>query len=189
MLKIPSFFLKNVANGSELSFISYLTMSRKNVLIGEDSIINCRFSIDKPEARISIGARCFIGKSHLVSAHKINIADDVVISWGVTITDHDSHSLNWNVRKNDVINWKSNKKDWTDINLAEINIENKVWIGFNAILLKGITIGEGSIIAAGSIVTKNVPPYTLVAGSPARIIKKLDIHKSNTHLTHNHKTT
>jgi acetyltransferase-like isoleucine patch superfamily enzyme len=49
-----------------------------------------------------------------------------------------------------------------------------VWIGFNAIILKGVHVGEGSVIAAGSVVTKDVPPYCVVAGTPARIVKELN---------------
>lgn len=50
---------------------------------------------------------------------------------------------------------------------------NKVWIGFNAIILKGVTIGEGAIVAAGAVVTKDVPAWTVVAGNPAVVVKKL----------------
>ncbi len=53
-----------------------------------------------------------------------------------------------------------------------VRIEDDVWIGARAILLKGITIGKGSIIAAGSVVTKDVPPYTIVGGNPAKVIKR-----------------
>jgi acetyltransferase-like isoleucine patch superfamily enzyme len=52
-------------------------------------------------------------------------------------------------------------------------IEDKVWIGMDALILKGVTIGEGSVVAARSVVTKDVPPYSLVAGNPARVVKSL----------------
>jgi maltose O-acetyltransferase len=54
-------------------------------------------------------------------------------------------------------------------------INDKAWIGFNAILLKGVVIGEGAVVAAGSVVTKDVEPWTMVAGNPARVIKRLTI--------------
>ncbi|MFN7691728.1 MAG: DapH/DapD/GlmU-related protein, partial [Bacteroidota bacterium] len=54
-----------------------------------------------------------------------------------------------------------------------IVIHDKVWISFNAIILKGVTIGEGAVVAAGSVVTKDVAPYTMVAGNPAKFIKNV----------------
>ena len=55
-----------------------------------------------------------------------------------------------------------------------IRVEPNVWIGFDACVLPGVTIGEGSIVGAKSVVTRNVPPYTVVAGNPARAIRQLD---------------
>ena len=56
--------------------------------------------------------------------------------------------------------------------ISPILIGNDVWIGTNVIVLGGTTIGDGAVIGAGSVVTKNVPPYAIVVGSPARVIKK-----------------
>lgn len=61
------------------------------------------------------------------------------------------------------------KKPENDLNIF---VQDDVWIGSRSIILKGVTIGEGSIVGAGSVVTKDVPPYTIVGGNPARIIKK-----------------
>jgi acetyltransferase-like isoleucine patch superfamily enzyme len=64
-----------------------------------------------------------------------------------------------------------------DIQSAPVVIEDHVWIGFNVGILKDVTIGKGAIIGAGSIVTENVEPFTIVAGNPAKIIKKLQLLK------------
>jgi acetyltransferase-like isoleucine patch superfamily enzyme len=64
-------------------------------------------------------------------------------------------------------------KEITNVDSAPIIIEDHVWISFNSIILKGVTIGKGAIIAAGSVVTKDVAPFTLVAGNPAKLIKHL----------------
>jgi galactoside O-acetyltransferase len=109
-----------------------------------------------------------------VAAKNINIGNDVIMSWGVTISDHDSHSLDNNLRARDVVDWGQGRKNWDDIKVAEVVVENNVWIGFNAIILKGVTLGQGSIVGAGSVVTRDVPPYSVVAGNPARVIKVLD---------------
>ena len=60
-----------------------------------------------------------------------------------------------------------------DVIRKPIVIKDKAWIGFNSIILKGVTIGEGAIVGAGSVVTKDVPPYTIVAGNPARIVREI----------------
>jgi len=56
-------------------------------------------------------------------------------------------------------------------NDQDVVIEDGVWVGCNVIILKGVTIGRGAVVAAGSVVTKNVPPYSIVGGNPAKIIK------------------
>jgi galactoside O-acetyltransferase len=98
-----------------------------------------------------------------------------MISWGVTITDHDSHSTQFSIRSNDVQKWKNGIKEWNGVSIRPVIINDKAWIGFNAILLKGVVIGEGAVVAAGSVVTKDVEPWTMVAGNPARVIKRLTI--------------
>jgi acetyltransferase-like isoleucine patch superfamily enzyme len=143
------------------------------VLIGKDSIVNCRIAFDHPDGEIAIGQRSYIGASHLVCHTAIRIGDDVIISWGVTIVDHDSHSLRWEDRRSDVSNWMTDKKDWGKVAIAPVTIADKVWIGFGASVLKGVTIGEGSVIAANTVVTRDVAPYTLVAGNPGRVIRTL----------------
>ena len=64
-------------------------------------------------------------------------------------------------------------KDWSNVKSKPIKICDKVWIGFNAIVLKGVTIGNGAIIGAGAVVTKNVEPNCIIAGNPAVVIKKI----------------
>ncbi|NEO21419.1 MAG: hypothetical protein F6K57_19365 [Moorea sp. SIO4A5] len=96
-----------------------------------------------------------------------------MISSGGGIFDHDSHSLDSEKRSNDVVDYIQEKKDWTHVNICNVKICDKSWIGYNVIILKGITIGEGAVVGAGSVVTKDVPPYKLVAGNPAIVIKSL----------------
>lgn len=148
--------------------------------IGEDSIIEARFIFETKNGLIEIGDRTFIGGgTNLICIDNITIGNDVLISWGCTLMDNNSHSLLWGQRKNDVKDWKKgideNKigkyKDWTNVEHLPIIIKNKAWIGFNVIILKGVTIGEGAIVAAGSVVTKDVPDFAVVAGNPARIVK------------------
>ena len=148
--------------------------------IGRDSMIEGRFIFEKETGNISIGERVFIGGgTTFICIEQINISDDVMFSWGCTVIDNNAHSLVSAERKNDVLDWKKgveqNKvgayKNWSVVKSAPIIVKSKAWIGFNVILLKGVTIGEGAVVGAGSVVTKDVPDYAVVAGNPARIIK------------------
>nr|WP_262922778.1 DapH/DapD/GlmU-related protein [Roseivirga pacifica] len=63
------------------------------------------------------------------------------------------------------------------VSLSEIVVNNDCWIASNATILAGVTIGEGSIIAAGAVVTKDIPPYSIVAGNPAKVIKSRKVER------------
>ncbi len=143
-----------------------------SVKIDEQSQIEGALIFDRENASICIGKRAFINGS-LIASESIDIGDDVLISWGVTIVDHNSHSICFSQRSEDVLNWRMEKKDWSHVKIAPVKIFDKAWIGFNAIILKGVTIGEGAIVGAGSVVTKNVPAWTIVAGNPARTIREI----------------
>lgn len=156
--------------------VNYLELRmKKNCLlkVGKKSKVDGKLVFEKEGARIAIGKNTFIGTSNLICTEEIDVGDDVLISWGCTIIDSDSHSVHWKYRKNDLSDLYQGKKDWTHVNTKKITIHNKVWVGMNSIILKGVSIGEGSIIAAGSVVTKNVPAYTTVGGNPASFIKKI----------------
>ena len=105
-------------------------------------------------SNLIIGSNLFVNSNASIYVRDcIKIGDEVVISQNVIIRDSDVHHV-------------SGKE-----NHGPIVIGNHVWIGTNAIILKNVTIGDGAIVAAGSVVTKDVPPRTIVAGNPARVIK------------------
>jgi len=143
------------------------------VSIGEMTECNAILLFDRPQAEITIGNRCFLGKSTIVAASSVTIGDDVMLSWGVTITDHDSHSLDFDKRANDVTEWRHGRKCWDHVAVSPVTIQNKAWIGFGATILKGITIGEGAIVGAQAVVTRDVPPWSIVGGNPAKLIRQL----------------
>jgi acetyltransferase-like isoleucine patch superfamily enzyme len=138
--------------------------------IGEGSIVEASLVSEREGVFISIGRNSFIGSSLIASAGRIEVGDDVLISWGCNIVDHNSHATRWSLRQNDVKDWYHGKKDWTHIEVKPVKIGNKAWLGLNVIILKGVEIGEGAVVAAGSVVVKNVPPWTIVAGNPAKPI-------------------
>lgn len=124
-------------------------------------------------SKISIGKRVVIRPNTMLFAEPIYeggyiyIEDDVLIGSGVQI-----YTTNHNYTNPDIliINQGSTVKD--------VILKKGCWVGANAIILPGITIGENSVVAAGSIVTKSVPDKVLVAGNPAKIIKELEIKTS-----------
>ncbi|MBI5136924.1 MAG: hypothetical protein HZA24_06245 [Nitrospirae bacterium] len=87
--------------------------------------------------------------------------------------DHDSHSLAFNERQHDVADWMAGRKDWTHVNRAPVRIRDRAWIGARSMILKGVEVGQGAVVGGGAVVTRDVPPWTIVAGNPARVIREL----------------
>jgi acetyltransferase-like isoleucine patch superfamily enzyme len=160
--------------------IRKIGQNQKRIFIGSDTIINGEFILEKETGEIKIGDRTFIGGGIFICINKIEIGNDVMFSWGCTVIDNDAHSLVAALRRKDVADWKKGIeegrigafKDWTNVNNSPVIIKDNAWIGFNSIILKGVTIGEGAIVGAGSVVTKDVPDFAVVAGNPAKIIKQ-----------------
>jgi acetyltransferase-like isoleucine patch superfamily enzyme len=170
----------NTSNIDTLSLQLRNAENRTYVTIGEDCLILGTFIFETTKGKIDIGNRVFIGgNTNFYCIDSITIGDDVMFSWGCSVIDNNSHSLISYERINDVKDWKKGieencigkYKNWNVVKKAPIVIKNKAWIGFNTIIMKGITIGEGAIVAAGSVVTKDVPDYAVVGGNPAKIIK------------------
>lgn len=158
---------------------------RKDISLEIDgnSMIGCNFIFESTQGYIKIGERTFINAgTNLISRTRIDIGNDVTIGWGCYIYDHNSHSLDWQDRVDDLKRQREDyyeqinfitSKNWDTVKSAPIKICDKVWIGFNAVILKGVTIGEGAVIAACAVVTKDVPPYTVAAGNPAKVVKNI----------------
>jgi acetyltransferase-like isoleucine patch superfamily enzyme len=163
----------SVAASARVNFRGIYSRPPGELTIGEGTIFEGRIASDRAGSCVVIGQHTFVGNSSIVTAERVEIGDDVLISWGCTIVDHDSHALSWAQRQGDVRQFYRGDKDWTHVNVRSVKICNKVWMGFNVIVLKGVTIGEGAVVAAGSVVTRDVPAFTLVAGNPARAIRSV----------------
>jgi acetyltransferase-like isoleucine patch superfamily enzyme len=155
---------------------------RNYVTIGEKSVINADFIFETETGKIDIGNNVHIGGANFICRTGISIGNDVTMAWGITLYDHNSHSVNWEDRMNDnhqcyddLLKYGNNitNKDWSNVVQKPIRIEDKTWIGFDVTILKGISIGEGAIIGAKSVVTRNIPAWTVAAGNPAKVIKHL----------------
>ena len=132
--------------------------------------------ISMADGRIEIGGdSCIYRDTVIGSVESIRIGRYAVISNHVHIYDNNNHPTDPETRKKMTVEgfhtpaWR-----WENSEHAPIVIGDNVWIGEYSAILKGVTIGEGSIVASHSVVTKDVPPYTIAAGNPARIVKHLE---------------
>ena len=125
---------------------------------------------------IEIGDGCYVGKNTVIrAANSVKIGNHVLIAHNVTIIDTDSHEIDSRERALSYIKMltEGHAKEPGNVLNAAITIKDYTWISFNVSILKGVTIGEGAIIGAGSVVTHDVPDYCLACGNPARVIKSL----------------
>lgn len=175
-------------NDSNIRFDVMETLEdRKYVSIGKNGIINANFIFESNKGEVIMGDNVHLGGVTFISRNRIEIHNDVTMAWGITIYDHNSHSIFWEHRKGDnhqsykdYLSYNGNtvvSKDWSCVVDAPILIESKVWIGFDVTIMKGVTIGEGAVIGAKSVVTKNVKAWTVVAGNPAVVVKYLPEYK------------
>lgn len=144
--------------------------------VGDYAYIDGRISLLTAESRCRIGHHSFLAAgAHLWILGMMIVGDYVHIAPGVDIFDNDSHSLDWEQRRRDAINVFELKQpiDYARVGQAAVVIEDDAWIGVKSTILKGVRIGRGAVVAAGSVVTRDVPPFTLVAGNPAREIRQL----------------
>ena len=130
-------------------------------------------SMNKGEIVIGDHTAIF-SRSIVGSGQSIRIGSCVVISNQVHIYDNNNHPIDPDVRHQMCLEgFHTESWRWGNAVSKPIVIEDDVWIGENSTILKGVTIGRGSVVACCSVVTKDVPPYTIVAGNPARVVKEL----------------
>ena len=138
-----------------------------NVVASSDKMVRLAIWSEQPDkGRIQIGNYCLICPGvRIGSAHGITVGDNCMIASNVYVTDSDWH---------DIYNRISIGKT------APVTIENNVWIGDSAIVCKGVTIGENSIVGAAAVVVDDIPANCVAAGNPARVVKQLDAAESFT---------
>lgn len=129
--------------------------------LGDYSVIESFACINNAMGDVIIGDHTRIGLHNTIIG-PVEIGNNVNLAQGITVT-----ALNHNFSD-------TNKRiDEQGVSTNPVTIEDDVWVGANAVILPGVTIGEHCVVAAGAIVTKDVPPHSLVAGVPAKVIKKI----------------
>ena len=129
--------------------------------LGDYSVIESFACINNAVGDVVIGDHTRIGLHNTIIG-PVDIGNHVNLAQGITVT-----ALNHNFSD-------TNKRiDEQGVSTNPVTIEDDVWVGANAVILPGVTIGEHCVVAAGAIVTKDVPPHSLVAGVPAKVIKKI----------------
>lgn len=136
----------------------------------------CSFSIGV-NGSCKVGDFTLMNGALVMAEERIEIGSHCLISWNVGIADSDFHPLAPAQRIIDahaLAPFFKDRPPRPKLRTAPVIISDNVWIGMNAIILKGVTIGENSVVAAGAVVTKSVPPNVVVAGNPAVVTKQLD---------------
>lgn len=194
---IKGFQLKSMLYTCICTIYTYFLSNLKGVSIGKNNSFNgCPYIVRSPYSKIKIGDNCIVNSAFksnnigvfsrsrivtdnhgaeilignnvgmtsvtLFASEKIEIGDGCLIGGNVLITDSDWHSLDYNDRNN------KNK-----IGRAPVIVGKNVFIGTRSIILKGVEIGDNSVIGAGSVVSKSIPANVIAAGNPCKIIKNI----------------
>jgi acetyltransferase-like isoleucine patch superfamily enzyme len=129
--------------------------------LGDYSVIESFACINNAVGDVIIGDHTRIGLHNTIIG-PVDIGSHVNLAQGITVS-----ALNHNFSD-------TNKRiDEQGVSTNQVTIEDDVWVGANAVILPGVTIGEHCVVAAGAVVTKDVPPHSLVAGVPAKVIKSI----------------
>ncbi|MBN1186298.1 MAG: acyltransferase [Bacteroidales bacterium] len=156
--RIVRFPKSQIIIGKNCNFKSY---SGSN-LVGINH--KCNIVTLNSKAKITVGDNSGFSGVVIAAAQRIIIGNNVLLGANVTVTDTDWHSSK-----------SKNRNISSDVNVKPIYIENNVWIGLNSVVLKGVKIGENSIITPNSVVHKDIPANCIAGGNPCIVIKQIDI--------------
>lgn len=166
---------------SKLAQISNDALNRNAIKLGSGVSIDGILQVFYGEGHITIGDMSYVGpNSRIWSSVDIRIGSHCLISHNCNIIDSNSHPIDAQLRRLDYENIYNGGKGLSDkVSCKPIELGDDVWIGANSCIMKGVTLGDRTIVAAGSVVTKSFPSDVIVAGNPAKIVKVLDKEKMN----------
>lgn len=141
--------------------LSIRSWPRTNPLVPHHPVV---LATRKPGAVIRVGDNCGFSGTTVVADERIEMGDRVQIGSNASVVDTDFHPLTPEGRA----------RDFNAGTAAPIVIKDKVFVGMDSLILKGVTIGEGNVVGAGSVVSKDVPPRSVVVGNPAQVVQEVD---------------
>jgi acetyltransferase-like isoleucine patch superfamily enzyme len=162
----------------ETSFSFHLYRSEAEVGVrigrGASTYLGTMFDVG-PRGRVSLGDFALVHGARIICDQEIEIGDYALVSWNVVLMDSYRVPIDPTERRSELERVPGRAMRYIDAEVAArpIRIGKNVWIGFESCVLPGVTIGEGSIVGARSVVVEDVPPYTIVAGNPARVIRRI----------------
>lgn len=178
-LKWKNAMCRSVTNTGEKSMfhqesrVFNLQNNRTRIKVGRYTHIRGELLVFAHGGSIEIGDYCYVGESSRIwSANNIRIGNRVLIAHNVNIHDNNAHPRDAEERHRQQVHiiTKGHPTEQPGLNEKPVLVSDDAWIGFNATVLKGVTIGKGAIVGACSVVTKDVPDHAIVAGNPAVII-------------------
>jgi acetyltransferase-like isoleucine patch superfamily enzyme len=165
-------FGANTIVTTEQAFKRFRSKCEDALVIGDHCTMDgVQFAIGE-RGRVRIGDFCYFTNAVLMCELELVIGNYVVIGWNVSIADGDFHPIQPALRIADAIACSplANGRPRPEVTLKPVVIEDDVWIGPNATILKGVRIGAGAVIEAGTMLTRDVPPRARVMGNPAQIV-------------------
>jgi acetyltransferase-like isoleucine patch superfamily enzyme len=167
------------------SFQLFRSQAADAVRIGRGSSIYLGVMFDVgTQGRVSIGDFTLINGARIICDAEVSIGDYCLISWNTVFMDTRRLPQNAAARRQEleITSTREPRRFESEAPAQPIRIGRNVWIGFDACVLPGVTIGEGAVIGARSVVVEDVPPFSVAVGNPARIIRKLDPPKLTEHV-------
>ena len=142
---------------------------------GASTYLGTMFDVG-PRGRVELGEYALVHGARIICDAEVIIGDYALISWNVVFMDTYRLPREARERRKELERVPAHplRVAAAEVPAQPIHLERNVWIGFDACVLPGVTIGEGSIVGAKSVVTESVPAFTVVAGNPARVIRQLD---------------
>jgi acetyltransferase-like isoleucine patch superfamily enzyme len=157
-----------------LGAMAWCSGTPEQIRLGRGTICRGILLCDSGLGSIDIGDLVYIGDDVIISTReRIRIGARTMVAHGVQIFDNDSHPLDPRDRHADYLNLIEGRPRTHFIPSAPIEIGEDCWVGANSIVLKGVTIGDRSVVAAGSVVTTDIGKDCVSAGNPARVVRSL----------------